>query len=200
MKSIDQVGVPVTLNWLGDPEHKTRCGGICSIIGIFLVTTFVIGSFITYFSFSEFRTQTVVESVDVAGNLDCSAVDNECQFLNSTTFMPFVLLEDNHPASVKVSNLSTVIVPEFYTYQVDQFGVKTFTWHDAVDCTEMYTGVFGSYEDIPPSLRGELTPLHGNRWLCPNFGNSSYILQNDPWTQNVGTNLNFVVNFCTVSA
>lgn len=36
--------------------------------------------------------------------------------------------------------------------------------------------------------------------MCPNFGSEGYILQKDPWTQNVGTNLNFVVNFCSVSA
>ena len=36
--------------------------------------------------------------------------------------------------------------------------------------------------------------------MCPNLNHDGFILHNDPWNQNFGTNLNFVVNFCKVSA
>ena len=51
LKSIDQVGVPITLNWLGDSEHKTRIGGAISIIGLFLVGSFIFGSIYTFLEF-----------------------------------------------------------------------------------------------------------------------------------------------------
>ena len=197
---MDQTGVPVTLNWLGDSEHKTRCGGCISIIGLIFVTMFLIGSFSMYFSFNQVVTNLSVDTVNATLSMNCSAEENTCQFQNSTTFTPFVLIMDNNPAGTKVSNLSTVIVPEFYTFQTDKSGNFKYIWYEAIDCIEMYTSIYGSEENIPTSLKAELEPLRGDRWLCPNFGDEGYILQNDPWTQNVGTNLNFVVNFCSVSA
>ena len=192
--------MPVTLNWLGDSDHKTRCGGFVSIIGLIFVTMFLIGTFSMYFSFNQVVTQVSVDTLNATLSMNCSAEENTCQFQNATTFTPFVLIMDYNPAGTKVSNLSTVVVPEFYTFQTDQFGNVEYSWFEAVDCIDLYTNIFGSVDNIPKSLKAELEPLRGDRWLCPNLGSEGYILQNDPWTQNVGTNLNFVVNFCSVSA
>ncbi len=54
MKSIDQTGVPVTLNWRGENVHSTRVGGLVSILGLWLVFIFIIGSLITYANFNDF--------------------------------------------------------------------------------------------------------------------------------------------------
>ena len=51
LRSIDQLGVPVTLNWAGDDVYKTKIGGLCSIFGIIFVGAFVVGTFYTYFTF-----------------------------------------------------------------------------------------------------------------------------------------------------
>lgn len=59
--------------------------------------------------------------------------------------------------------------------------------------------MYGSYENIPPSLQAELTPLWGFTWLCPNFTPDEYfLLQNDPLNYNFGTNFNLVINYCYV--
>ena len=92
LKAVDQTGVPVTLNWLGDSTHKTRVGGVLTIIGMFLVGSFVLGSIYTYLEFEDFETKTIIGNVNSEHNLNCFAEGNECQFLNSTTYMPFVLI------------------------------------------------------------------------------------------------------------
>lgn len=101
---------------------------------------------------------------------------------------------------MKVANLSTVIVPEFFSYSIDENDTQTYEWYEAIDCIDLYTEIYGSFDAIPHSLSNELRPLRGNRWLCPNFKDKDFILQNDPWSQNIGTSLTFVVNFCKVSA
>jgi hypothetical protein len=55
LKSIDQTGVPVTLNWQGENTHSTRCGGLVSILGIWLVLAFIVGSLVTFTSFNQFN-------------------------------------------------------------------------------------------------------------------------------------------------
>ena len=149
LKSIDQTGVPVTLNWLGDSTHKTRIGGAVSIIGMCLIGSFIFGSIYTFFASQTFRTQSLINDVNSSFNVDCSAEGNKCQFLNSTTFMPFVLLVDNNAPGTKVANLSTVIVPEFYTYQIYANGSDVYEWYDTVDCIDLYSEIFGSYAAIP---------------------------------------------------
>ena len=71
-------------------------------------------------------------------------------------------------------------------------------WIDGVDCIDYYTGIFGSYDNIPYSLKQELIPLHNTRWVCPDI--KSFTLQNDPYNYNFGQNFNWVVNFCDVVA
>jgi hypothetical protein len=111
------------------------------------------------------------------------------------------MIIDFNNAATKVANLSTIIVPEFYFYQ-NAAGVETYTWYDAIPCTEYYKQIYGSMDDLPPSLMEELIPIHNTTWLCPNIphGDEQYYLQNDPWQYNFGADLNFVVNFCYVSA
>jgi hypothetical protein len=38
----------------------------------------------------------------------------------------------------------------------------------------------------------------GTKWWCPDL--KDVILNNDPWTYNIGQNFNFVVNFCDKAA
>jgi hypothetical protein len=78
LKSIDQTGVPVTLNWQGKNTHETRMGGLVSILGLLLVVSFILGSIIAYSTFSQISQQTLISYVDFAKNVNCSASDNEC--------------------------------------------------------------------------------------------------------------------------
>lgn len=84
LKGVDMTGVPVTLNWQGDNSHGTRLGGLASIVGLFLVSGFILGAILTYWTFDQVNQQTLEVYVDVPQNIDCSAEDNECQHLNAT--------------------------------------------------------------------------------------------------------------------
>lgn len=117
LKSIDQTGVPITLNWNGDNTHGTRVGGLVSILGLWLVFVFIVGSLVTYSTFNNFNDQTLTTYVDEETNFDCSVEDNQCQHLNATQLFPFVMIADNNNINVKVANLSTYIVSEFYVYK-----------------------------------------------------------------------------------
>lgn len=48
-------------------------------------------------------------------------------------------IADNNNASVKVANLSTYILPEFYIYRTFPNDTHTFEWVDAVDCKAYFT-------------------------------------------------------------
>jgi hypothetical protein len=52
LKAVDQTGVPVTLNWQGENTHTTRCGGLVSILGLWLVFAFIVGSLVTFSTFN----------------------------------------------------------------------------------------------------------------------------------------------------
>jgi hypothetical protein len=113
------------------------------------------------------------------------------------------MLADDHDPSVKVANLSTYILSEFYMYELHINGSEIYTWYDAVPCVQYYEEIYGSFDAIPKSLQRELIGIHNTPWMCPNMpitGDEQYLLQNDPWQYNFGTNLNYVVNFCWVSA
>ena len=110
------------------------------------------------------------------------------------------MIEDNNNASVKVANLSSYVIPEFYIYELDPDGTEKYTWIEAVDCFDYFNNIYGSRKNYPHTLPDEMIPLHNTTWLCPNIPNDEYILQNDPFNFNFGTNLNFVVNLCTVVA
>jgi hypothetical protein len=71
--------------------------------------------------------------VDEPRNTDCTHEGNECQFLNATQLFPFVMIADNHVPADKVANLSTYILPEFYTFKITPEG-ESYTWYDAVPC------------------------------------------------------------------
>ena len=114
--------------------------------------------------------------------------------------MPFVMINDEHNTTSITTNLSTYIIPEFYIYSKLPKGVETWQWLEAVDCLEYYTDYYGSYDNIPVTLQRELTPLRNTNWLCPNIPKNGYVIQNDPNNQNFGINMNFVVNYCSVSA
>ena len=151
-------------------------------------------------SFSQVNDQILVTNVDVPNNLNCSALDNECQHLNGTTFMPFVMIADKHNETAKVANLSTYIVPEFYSYRKYENGTEEYEWFETVECTDYYINIFGSFENIPRTLQAEMRSLHNTTWKCPNLPQQGFVLQNDPFNYDFGTNFNFVVNFCFVSA
>ena len=53
------VGVPVTLNFEGDQNHKTWCGGIASIFGFGFIALFFITTFLNYLTFSQVTQQTL---------------------------------------------------------------------------------------------------------------------------------------------
>jgi len=38
-----------------------------------------------------------------------------------------------------------------------------------VPCIDYFTGIFGSYNNIPVSLQAELVKIHNTTWMCPNF-------------------------------
>lgn len=141
--------------------------------------------------------------MDTPNNIDCSAADNQCQHLNATELFQFVLIADNNDAAIKVANFSTILVSEFYIYNLQADGTETYTWYDAVPCLEYFLQIYGSIEAMPETLAKELIEVHNTNWTCPNFpitGGEQYHLQNDPWQYNYGTNLNYVINFCWVSA
>jgi hypothetical protein len=76
-------------------------------------------------------------------------------------------------------------------------------WYDAIPCQDYYLRIYGSLDNMPYTLRNELIQINNTPWLCPDMPISSdeqYVLQNDPYQYNFGANLNFVVNFCYVSA
>lgn len=109
-----------------------------------------------------------------------------------------MIMDYNEP---KAANLSNYIIPEFYVYHLDPDGTETYTWYDAVDCIDYFTQIYGSLGNIPETLMKELIGVHNTNWLCPNIPpGDTYVLQNDPWNYNFGTNFNFVVNYCFVSA
>jgi hypothetical protein len=80
-----------------------------------------------------------------------------------------VLIADNNDLSVKVANLSTYIVSEFYMYELHEDGSETYTWYDAIPCVESFVQVFGSLDHIPLTLRKELIGIHNTTWMCPNM-------------------------------
>ena len=85
--------------------------------------------------------------VDFHTNLNCSAPDNECQHLNATQLLPFVLIDDNN--DIRVANLSTYVVPEFFIYQENLNSTNNYIWYDAVPCTDYYLNIYGSYDNMP---------------------------------------------------
>jgi hypothetical protein len=154
-------------------------GGLISILGFFLVASFIFGSLLTYSTFQQVNQQTLENYVDVPQNFDCEADGNECQHLNATQLFPFVLIADNNDPSVKVANLSTYILSEFYIYHLDLDGSETYTWYDAVPCIEYYEQIYGSLENMPKSLQRELIGVHSTQWMCPNMqitGDEQYVL------------------------
>jgi len=161
--------VPVTLNWQGESVHGTRMGGFVSLLGLFIVGSFIIGSFLTYTEFAQVKQQTLVTYIDVPLNINCTVTDNECQHLNATNLNTFVLIADNNNDTVKVANLSTYILSEFYVYHLDENGNETYTWYDAVPCIEYYEKIYGSVENMPLTLQKELIGVHSTEWTCPNF-------------------------------
>lgn len=54
LKDVDQTGVPVTLNWKGSDTHTSHFGGILSLLGIFIVGLFTLGTFYTFFKFDSY--------------------------------------------------------------------------------------------------------------------------------------------------
>ena len=88
--------MPVTLNWKNDNEHRTRCGGAISILGLILVGSFIVGTCLTYFQYDQIRQQTLENYVDTPLNKDCSATNNECQQISSVNYMPFTMIADNN--------------------------------------------------------------------------------------------------------
>lgn len=69
-------------------------------------------------------------------------------------------------------------------------------WFAAVECSSIYPA---NITATNARLEIELDPLYGESvWFCPNISN--IILQNDPFTYTFGHNLNFVLNYCDVSA
>jgi hypothetical protein len=112
------------------------------------------------------------------------------------------MLSINPTAGTPMTNLSTLAFPEFYVYKKTPDGETSYTWYDAVPCVDYLTTIYGSFDNIPDSLKSELIGRGANstEWLCPNFpitGGSQFTLQNNPWQYNFGENLNFVVNYCT---
>lgn len=69
-----------------------------------------------------------------------------------------MLFEDDN--KVKVANLSKYIVHEFYTFHENPDETKEIKWFDAMPCTEEFEEIFGSFGNIPPSLKDELTGIH----------------------------------------
>lgn len=65
LKAIDKTGVPITLNWKHDNVHRTRCGGVFSIVGFILVGSFVFGTIFTFFQFTELKSVNWQINVDV---------------------------------------------------------------------------------------------------------------------------------------
>lgn len=65
--------------------------------------------------------------------------------------MPFVLFQEKHPADQRVANLSTQVIPEFYTYKTTNV-TEDYEWFEAVDCMDYYTDFYGSFDAIPYSL------------------------------------------------
>lgn len=49
LKTIDQTGYSVTLNWKKDKVHRTHAGGICTMISVIFVGVFTIELFANYF-------------------------------------------------------------------------------------------------------------------------------------------------------
>jgi hypothetical protein len=76
LKDLDMTGVPVTLNWQGENSHGTRAGGFVTVIGLLMVGTFILGSFLTYIKFQQVNQQNLENFIDVPHNIDCSAEDN----------------------------------------------------------------------------------------------------------------------------
>lgn len=114
-----------------------------------------------------------------------------------------MLIADNNQPAVKVANLSTYIMSEFYVYNLDKDGTETYTWFDAVPCDQYFSQIFGGPENIPETLKKELIGVLNSEWLCPDMpvtGGAQFQLQNNPFQYNYGTNLNYVTNFCYVSA
>lgn len=82
-KSIDMTGVPVSIKWKGKSSHGTKFGGLVSIIGIVLVGTFILASFLTYSSMEEFSYSSHAAYVDFHNPLNCTEEGNACQFLSA---------------------------------------------------------------------------------------------------------------------
>ena len=114
--------------------------------------------------------------------------------MNNTQWMPFVTIGDFHNDTTgRIANLSTYIVPQFYTEEKFKDGSTKRIFYDAIECS----AVFENVDDL--ALKEELVPLYsGSTWWCPNL--QEITLNNDPTTYNVGQNFNFVINFCDIAA
>ena len=113
--------------------------------------------------------------------------------MNNTQWIPFVTIYDGNNSTMRIGNLSNYVIPQFYTLEKDLNGDTKETFYDAIECGPIFKNV----EDA--SLKSELEPLwKGTKWWCPDLKN--VILNNDPWTYNIGQNFNFVINFCDRAA
>lgn len=92
--------------------------------------------------------------------------------------MTFINFQDNNTSSLKTSNLSQYIIPEFYEV-IKVNGTLTYTWYGVKECETIYSN------QTSKTLANELKKINqeGNPWLCPNFSddpNAAIVLENDP--------------------
>ena len=59
--------------------------------------------------------------------------------MDSTDFMPFIQVNDFNDPAIRVANLSTYIIPEFFlTTKAENSTEKVITWLDTTPCSELY--------------------------------------------------------------
>lgn len=76
LKSIDQIGVPVSMQYQGDATKSSRFGGLVSIVGIVFVATFLFGTISMYVAFSNVKTNNTISGVNARKLMNCTAEDN----------------------------------------------------------------------------------------------------------------------------
>ena len=125
---------------------------------------------------------------------DCRNPAAICQTMNNTEWIPFVTIGDFHDeTNGRIANLSTYVIPQFWTYEKFKDGSIQKIFYDAIECRPIFENV----NDL--ALEKELIPLYAeSKWWCPDL--KEITLNNDPFTYTVGQDLNFVINFCDVAA
>ena len=129
LENQDQLGVPIGLNFKKNGTYQTQVGGACTLFAFVLVLLLAfteLYSNVILTNFSQVQKTTYLEP----------AFNDQWFNMTQDQFTIAVALIDRN--TNQVANLSSYIIPTFYSDEKTDDSTTTTAYFSAVKCTDLY--------------------------------------------------------------